>query len=288
MTPMPHLVIKSQPDDELEPVRPEDVDAGASEHYIDAELYDYEYRRRRSDVRFYRDQARQLLGESGDILEIACGSGRITTGLLRDGHHVVGLDWSGPMLARAAARIAKLSRIKRMRAGLIRADMRQFTLRHKFPLIVMGFNSFEHLYTRPEVEVFLANVREHLAPGGRFIFDVQNPDLRWLCRDPRKRWARTKFTHPRNKRRYIYTTNHDYDPVSQIVVIRLYYQPLADTGVPRGREMVVKLSQRKFFPAELEALLVANGFRTEERYGDFEGDPLHPDAENQVLVCSAD
>ena len=285
---MPRLVIKSQPPgDDTDGPSPKDVDAGASEHYVDAELYDYEYRRRRSDVRFYRAQANELLGEGGDVLEIACGSGRITTALLRAGHHVVGLDWSGPMLARAAARIAKLSRIKRARGSLIRADMRRFSLRHKFPLIVIAFNSFEHLYTRPEVEVFLANVRDHLAPGGHFIFDVQNPDLRWLCRDPHKRWARTKFTHPRNKRRYIYTTNHDYDPVSQIVIIRLYYQPLSDTGVPRGKEMMVKLSQRKFFPAELEALLVANGFRTEARYGDFDGDPLHADAENQVLVCTA-
>jgi len=265
----------------------EDVDAGSYEHYVDAELYDYEYRRRRDDVRFYRAQADEFLGDSGNVLEIACGSGRITTALLRAGHTVVGLDISQQMLSRAAARIAKLGRASRKRGMLLRADMRRFALGRKFPLIVMAFNSFEHLYTRTEVEVFLDNVRAHLEPGGRFIFDLQNPDLRWLCRSPHRRWAKTKFKHPTSKEPYIYTTNHDYDPISQIVVIRLYYQRCADIGMPGAPEQVVKLSQRKFFPAELEALLSANGFRVDTRYGDFEGDPLQADSENQVLVCSA-
>jgi hypothetical protein len=48
---------------------------------------------------------------------------------------------------------------------------------------------------------------------------------------------------------------------------------------------VVKLSQRKFFPAELEALVASAGFRVTERYGDFSFRPLDGTAESQVLVC---
>jgi hypothetical protein len=48
---------------------------------------------------------------------------------------------------------------------------------------------------------------------------------------------------------------------------------------------VVKLSQRKFFPAELEALVAHAGFRVTERYGDFSFRPLDVAAESQVLVC---
>jgi hypothetical protein len=47
----------------------------------------------------------------------------------------------------------------------------------------------------------------------------------------------------------------------------------------------VKLSQRKFFPAELEALVAHAGFRVIERYGDFSFRPLDATAESQVLVC---
>lgn len=258
------------------------IEAGVREHYDDPLLYDHEYKRRRRDVHFYCRLANELLGGPGEIFELACGSGRVTTALLRAGHRVVGMDLSLPMLKRAAARIDRLGRVKRARAHLICSDMRRFALGRKFDLIVMAFNAFEHLYTRPEVELCLSRVRDHLRDGGRFVFDVQNPDIAWLCRNPEKRWARTKFKHPVTKQRIEYSTNHVYDPISQIALIRLYYQPLEGR---RRRTHVVHLSQRKFFPAELEALVAGNGFDVEARYGDFDGQPLHADAESQLLVC---
>ncbi|HWN69306.1 MAG TPA: class I SAM-dependent methyltransferase [Haliangium sp.] len=258
------------------------VERGAHEHYTDAALYDYEYRHRRADVNCYRQLAHEALGSSGRVLELACGSGRVTTGLLRAGHRVVGLDVSLPMLRQAAARIGRLGRGARARGALVCADMRSFALGARFPLVIMAFNAFEHLYTRVEVRECLDRVRGHLEPGGRLMFDVQNPDLRWLSRDPNKRWARTRFTHPRTGQRMIYSTNHEYDPISQIVVIRLYYEPAPGT---RAKRQVITLSQRKFFPAELEALLDANGFAVEARYGDFHGSPLDVDSDTQLIVC---
>jgi SAM-dependent methyltransferase len=260
------------------------VDRGCREHYDDPALYDHEYRRRRQDVSFYRRLARELLGGPGRILELACGSGRVTTALLRDGHEVVGLDLSSAMLERAAARVAKLGRSARARATLALGDVRDFDLAARFPLCIMAFNSFEHLYTRVEVAACLDRVRAHLEEGGRFIFDVQNPNLNWLTRDPSKRWARTVFRHPTSGRRIAYSTNHVYDPVSQIAVIRIYYDPVDEPGDPSS---VVVLSQRKFFPAELEALVAQSGFTVEERYGDFAGEPLTGEAESQLLVCRA-
>ena len=205
----------------------------------------------------------------------------MTVPLLRAGHSVVGLDLSQTMLARAHHRVARLGRAARARAALICADMRRFALARRFPLVFMAFNSFEHLYTRVDVSACLTRVRHHLEPSGQLVFDVQNPDLRWLSRDPTKRWARTKFTHPETGERMVYSTNHEYDAVSQIAVIRLYYEWLAG-GRP---ERVVRLSQRKFFPAELEALLHANGFEVTARYGDFDGNPLDDDGEIQMIVC---
>jgi hypothetical protein len=79
----------------------------------------------------------------------------------------------------------------------------------------------------------------------------------------------------------LYSTNHDYEPVGQIALIRLYYEPVDGKGPTK----IVKLSQRKFFPAELEALVAHAGLRMVARYGDFGWDPLDPSAESQVLVC---
>lgn len=261
------------------------VDLGAFEHYADAALYDYEYRRRRADVRWYRDLARRVLGDGGTILELGAGSGRVTVPLARDGHRVIAVDHSAPMRAALEARRARLPPSVRDRIEVRAGDLRDFSVGKRFPLVIAAFNVLEHLYTRVELDACLRAVRRHLAPGGAFAFDVQLPDAAWLARDPSKRWARTRFTHPTTGRRVWYSTSHDYDPISQIAMIRLYYTPdPADGG---GDEHVVLLSQRKYFPAELEALLAFAGLRTVERHGDFSGAPLGPNAESQVLVCKS-
>ncbi|HET9624173.1 MAG TPA: class I SAM-dependent methyltransferase [Kofleriaceae bacterium] len=300
------------PDDLVEDL----VDAGSREHYADAALYDYEYRRRRADVTFYRELARRR--GAADILELGAGSGRVTIPLARDGHRVVALDQAPAMLDRLRARVAHLPpavadritpahgdlRAFHIAAGPAKAKARRPAARpRQFPLVIAAFNVLEHLYTRGEVTACLQQVAAHLAPGGAFAFDVQLPDLGWLLRDPTRRWAKTRFTDPTTGRPMIYSTNHDYDPISQIALIRLYYEPadseprraaasphgsgargrVAGAVAPGGR--VVKLSQRKFFPAELEALVAGAGFRVTERYGDFSFRPLDGAAESQVLVC---
>jgi SAM-dependent methyltransferase len=255
------------------------IDAGAREHYADAALYDYEYRRRRADVTFYRELANARRVKR--VLDLGAGSGRVTIPLARDGHRVTALDQSPAMLAKLRQRVAALPQAVRSRLEVVEGDLCTFSLPGKFDLAIACFNVFEHLYTRSEVDACLRRVLAHLAPGGALAFDVQLPDLEWLTRDPSKRWAKTRFTDPSTGLRTLYSTNHDYDPVSQIAMIRIFYDPID----PGGTARVVQLSQRKFFPAELEALVAHAGLTVTDRFGDFSGGPLGPGSESQILVC---
>lgn len=268
------------------------VDAGSREHYADAALYDYEYRRRRVDVLFYRELARRRGAER--ILELGAGTGRVTVPLARDGRQVVAVDRSPDMVARLRDRLGRLPAPVAGRITPVIGDLRGFSVGERFPLAIAAFNVLEHLYTRVEVAACLQRIAAHLEPGGVLAFDVQLPDLAWLIRDAGRRWARTRFTDPSSGRVMYYSTNHDYDPISQIALIRLYYEPADELGgggrppdaggvAPGGR--VVQLSQRKFFPAELEALVAHAGFRVVARYGDFSFGPLTATADSQVLVC---
>ncbi len=256
------------------------VDAGSREHYSDAALYDHEYRRRRADVTFYRELAQKRLGGPGRILELGAGSGRVTIPLARDGHEVVAVDQSPAMIAALHARIAKLPAAVAPRITVLPGDLCTFTAPGKFALVIAAFNVLEHLYTRGELDACLRRVTAHLAPGGAFAFDVQLPDLAWLGRDPQKRWAKTRFTDPSTGRPTFYSTNHDYDPVNQIALIRIYYDPVDG----RGPSRIIKLTQRKYFPAELEALVAHAGLRVAARYGNFFWAPLDGAAESQVLI----
>jgi SAM-dependent methyltransferase len=256
--------------------------AGSSEHYEDATLYDHEYKRRRDDVRWYQALAKKELRggkgkKAGEILELGCGSGRTLLPLARDGWRVTGVDASKTMLDRCRAR---LERVRDARVELVQADFRALALGRRFPLVICPFNAFMHLYTREDVERFLAVVRAHLAPGGMFAFDVMNPDLAWLSRDPTRRWARTRFRHPRTGKLTYYSTSLSYDAALQVAFMRIYYEPAGS-----GRERTIRLTHRQFFPLELEALLHYNGFMIEAHEGDFDGGALVPESEEQVLRC---
>jgi SAM-dependent methyltransferase len=256
--------------------------AGSSEHYEDATLYDHEYKRRRDDVRWYQKLAARELGtrpgKRPAILELGCGSGRTLVPLVRDGWGVVGVDASATMLARCDQRLRRLP--GGGRAELVRADFRALSLGRRFPLVICPFNAFMHLYTRDDVERFLAVVHAHLAPGGLFAFDVLNPDLAWLSRDPTRRWARTRFRHPKSGKITYYSTSLTYDAALQVAFMRIYYEPEAG-----GRTRIVRLTHRQFFPLELAALLHYNGFDVEAHEGGFDGGALVPESEEQVFRC---
>jgi len=255
-------------------------DAGAREHFQDAALYDFEYRRRRADVNFYRRlvQDRMAFAAPGPVLDLACGSGRLLVPLLRDGHAAVGIDRSPAMLAAAARRMARLAPVRRRRGLLVRADLRAFALRPRFAIAVIAFHSVQHLGTDAELRGLFRRVAASLAPGGWLAFDVLPPDPRWLHRGDDRRWARTIFRHPSTGERLVYTTNHVYDEARRVLRMRLYYQPIDERGRPTGAERIVRLHHRQLWPADVKKLLAASGFRLVGAFAGFDGSAL-PDGD---------
>jgi SAM-dependent methyltransferase len=253
-----------------------DPERGAREPFADAALYDFEYRRRRADVTFYRRLAadRMKFPAPGPVLDLACGTGRLLIPLLRDGHTVVGVDRAPAMLGAARRRVTRLSTPRRRRCLLLRGDLRRLALRPRFALAVCAFHSVQHLYATRDLRRFFAMAAAALAPGGWLAFDVLPPDPRWLGRDPRRRWGRTTFRHPITRQRFVYTNNQTYDGRTRVLHIRLFYQPVDERGRPAGSERVVQLSHRQLFPDEVRALLGGAGFRLLDAFADFGGSPL--------------
>ena len=115
-------------------------DAGAVEHYLDAALYDLAYRHRRADINFYKMLAEERLSGSphAPILELACGSGRLTLPLLRAGHPLVAFDRSWTMLHAAQRRVARLPPARRKSCVLFAGDMRSFAVKTRVPFVLAG------------------------------------------------------------------------------------------------------------------------------------------------------
>jgi SAM-dependent methyltransferase len=133
-------------------------------------LYDWECRevlgRTNQDIAFWLDVVNDAPSGAG-VLELACGTGRVTLPLAAAGIEVTGLDNDAAALA-----VARHGRGDARWPLLVAADMRHFTLGCRFDAVILPYNSFQLLTDGSEIAGCLGSVAEHLVPGGTFGVEV--------------------------------------------------------------------------------------------------------------------
>jgi SAM-dependent methyltransferase len=103
----------------------------------------------------------ELAADADPILELGCGTGRVSLHLARRGHRVVGMDIDEELLTAFAERARGLN------ATPVRADARRFELPTRFPLVLAPMQLLQ-LFREPGERVScLRSVAAHLRPGGR-------------------------------------------------------------------------------------------------------------------------
>lgn len=241
--------------------------------YDDADLYDLVSPPDATMERFYIEAAG---GPGQRVLDLACGSGRFTVPLAASGALVVGGDISETMLSRARAATAE----RGVSAEFLQLDMRDFVLGRRFDAIVIAANSLMHLHTRDDFTRTFSAIRQHLAPGGRLLFDVFVPSARLFSLPAGQRELLGVFRHPKLGEVNIEETI-SYDPVTQVMRTDWYW-----STADRRDFRHTPLELRQIYPQELPLLLEAGGFRLLERFGNFERTPLTAASHRQVCVAA--
>jgi len=241
--------------------------------YWDGRHYDLQTRTFTEDISFF-ERLTDRFGQP--ILELACGTGRITIPLARKGIDITGLDVSETMLSQARKKAGAQS----AQISWVLSDCREFRLNKRFRLIFIPINSITHLHRRKDLEALLARVREHLHEEGRFIIDLFNPSLDILRRDPDQRHPVAEYEDPDGRGRVVITESNIYDAATQINRITWYYR-IGDHEDAR----VVENNMRILYPRELDDLLHYNGFAVESKYGDYDESPFQARSPKQLTVC---
>lgn len=251
-----------------------------------ADIYDAVYSYVRSDIPFYTQQA---VESGGPVLELGVGTGRIAIPTAQLGIDVVGIDSSSAMLSKAGEKIQSL----REGAGsveLIRADMRDFDLRdangarRQFPLVTIPFRGFLALMTVEDQTSALQNIRRHLGPGGRLVFNIFVPDPNMAFEQSDIPRHLNDVTDPVTGKRYVLYQQSWYDTHDQTVGIRMMIEELDyDNAVARKiyRDYALRYCHRW----EIHHLLVMCGFEIDDLMGDFDRSEFHSGSTEMIWVA---
>ncbi|MGQ4892925.1 MAG: class I SAM-dependent methyltransferase [Candidatus Njordarchaeia archaeon] len=194
----------------------------------------------------------------------ACGTGRVTIPLAREGYDIVGLDASKSMLFKLEEKLKKEAKDVRDRVTLVHGDMRNFDLGKKFKLIIIPFSSIVHIHNLDDlVDVFKCSHR-HLFAGGILAFDIFNPNLRYLLEKTRYIFDIRKADE--EKQLFLWETAK-YDLTYQMIDIKRLVEVKNKTETKR---YVWETKLRYYFWGELYLALKMAGFREINIYGNYD------------------
>lgn len=113
----------------------------------------------------------ELPKTTGQILDLACGAGRLAVMLAQNGYQVSGVDLSEEMLALAEmhAREADLA------IPFMQGNMLDMSALGQYSAVTCFADSFCYLQDEAQVLQAFKEVYQHLENDGKFIFDVITP-----------------------------------------------------------------------------------------------------------------
>ena len=241
--------------------------SGYEEYAFIADLYDHVVPYRdRPDVGFFVDAATRA---GSPILEIGCGTGRVLIPTARAGLDIVGLDLSTHMLAVCCQRLLDESEAIQKRVRLVQADMRHFSLDHRFTLVTIPFRPFQHLLTVEDQFSCLTQVHRHLVDDGVLILDIFNPSLDFLVSPVGEECGdEPEFLTPDGRRVTCRHKTVARDRFNQVNHLELIYYVTHPDG--REERLVHAFPMRYLFRFETEHLLARAGFKVVHLYADYD------------------
>ncbi|MFS0555034.1 class I SAM-dependent methyltransferase [Brevibacillus sp. 179-C8.2 HS] len=245
------------------------------EEYEDPLLYDVE-NNGTAELPFLRDWAGKIQVGDRPIMDLGCGTGRLTLPMAEAGYTMIGIDVHEGMLERAK---------EKTKPGLsvswLRQDCRALDVPMKSPLVYMVGHVFQHFLTNQHQEELLKSVHSVLAPNGTFIFNTRFPSADELLQPAEEQYDHTIVDH--NNRNVQIFYKMEYDPINQIqhykTIRRFYDQDELQ------EERVTTIDLRYTYPQEIEKTLALNGFTLLHLFDGWEEKALNPDCYSIVVVC---
>jgi SAM-dependent methyltransferase len=246
-----------------------------------APFYDWENARTlgRQDVPFWLRVAAKA---RGPVLELGCGTGRVSAPLARAGVKMVGVDRSAPMLERAQKRARRAASRRGGRSAgrlrLIRADIRALPFAPgSFEMVIAPYGILQSLLREADLLATLKSVARVLQPGGIFGLDLVPDVPNW--REYENRVQMKGRTAGGAHLTLVESVRQD--PRRRLTT---FHQRYIERRGRVAREHRFQLTFRTLSVRQMVRRLDAAGFRVEAMLGDYRGGPWDERADVWVVI----
>ncbi|RCW49386.1 class I SAM-dependent DNA methyltransferase [Paenibacillus prosopidis] len=218
-------------------------------------------------------------GMPSTVVDLGCGTGSISIPLARSGFHVYGIDLSSDMLTVARSKWDETpQQVTRPRPGSIRwlqQDMRDWELQEPVDAVISFCDCLNYLTEEADIEAAFRSTFAGLRSGGTFLFDMHPPKqlIRYAEEQP--------FVLDERDVAYIWTCDFE-EARCEIEHHLTIFARDHDSRFYRFEESHV---QRAYDPDWIEAALRRAGFKSVDRFADFELLPAHSGSERLFFAA---
>ena len=231
----------------------------------------------KEDMAFYL----RTIPAHASVLEVGCGTGRVSIALAERGNLVTGLDLSHAMLDVFRRKMARGS----LRAGGISLhcmDMRHFDLGRTFDWIIFPFRVFQALASDEDRRACLASVRRHMTRGSRAILTLFNPMKSildgWGTQNILDFECVDEMTG-RTIKRYQDQLWHDRE--KQVIATRMRYEVYEHGALLET--LLEELELGYLYPDQCARLFAESRMDVVDAFGYYDGRPLTPGEQREQI-----
>lgn len=202
-----------------------------------------------------------------NVLDLGCGTGRLTVTMAEMGYDMTGVDASSDMLSVACSKNCP---------GIlwINQDFTELDLFGAYDAAISLLDCLNHLLEEEMVEKYISHMRNFVEPNGLFIFDINSEyKFRSIYKDNVFYSVQDDFT-------YIWENKFDED--SKICEMDLTFF-LKEGNIYRRFDSINK--EKSYSVEFLSTVLEKSGFLIEALYSDCSFEIPGPETERIFFVC---
>ena len=247
------------------------------EEYCDfycLEMQDYT-----DDAPFY-----QSLLQSGDrVLELGCGTGRLTRLIAPFCAQITGIDISKAMLQRAKNTKSAQAN-QQANIFYVQKNMLDFFFSTTFDVIIISYNTLNLLGDKDKVTKCLRLCREHLGDKGHLGLQLFHPDASVLATNESQKIFQFMIMEDGFDGKVIKETLKNYYAPSSTLQLEERYRIRPANGKRPNRDLSHTYELYAPQLSTWKRLLSTNGFTTKECSGSTSGEPFRCESDTTLFI----